>query len=495
MVLIELTFPAGRYHATPWGRNVNEGEIEWPPSPYRLARALVDTWKRRRPEWEEDRVSPIIEALAAPAKFHLPPATSSHTRSFLHSNEKDPSKKQLIFDAFVVLERSARAILGLDLELTPSSLEDLDELLQELNYLGRSESWICARLLGGSEDFEWNCIPIPSSHLGKGDGDSVVVACLRTPHDYSALAHRPDQYEVKGKKLSKTGKACSWLDAICLDTRRLLNEGWSHPPALAWITYERRIADFGLTPVRTIALNYSREVRCIRYAMVSNVLPRLTDTAPIAERVRQYLMGIHRRILNDDPSRVSWRFSGKDTDGNPLKGHSHAFYLPMDEDGDGRLDHLWIVSRDPFEETELRALDRLRSIWQSDGRPDLKLVLTSLGETSQPKRARQWASVTPFVTARHYRKGRGSYPEWLDSEIRRECEFHGLPASIEIQWIPHTLHTSHAYHWLEFVRGRKGQSPLRGQGCILSFAEETSGPFALGAGCHYGLGLFMPLDL
>jgi len=30
-VTIKLNFPAGRYHATPWGRHVNEGVAEWPP--------------------------------------------------------------------------------------------------------------------------------------------------------------------------------------------------------------------------------------------------------------------------------------------------------------------------------------------------------------------------------------------------------------------------------------------------------------------------------
>ena len=33
MTTIELTFPAGRYHATPWGRHVNEGAVEWPLLP------------------------------------------------------------------------------------------------------------------------------------------------------------------------------------------------------------------------------------------------------------------------------------------------------------------------------------------------------------------------------------------------------------------------------------------------------------------------------
>ena len=34
--------------------------------------------------------------------------------------------------------------------------------------------------------------------------------------------------------------------------------------------------------------------------------------------------------------------SGKDAAGKPLKGHHHAFYVPTDEDGDGRLDHLTV---------------------------------------------------------------------------------------------------------------------------------------------------------
>ena len=51
MLVIELTFPSGRYHATAWGHHVNEGVPEWPPSPYRLVRALYDVWKRKRPDW------------------------------------------------------------------------------------------------------------------------------------------------------------------------------------------------------------------------------------------------------------------------------------------------------------------------------------------------------------------------------------------------------------------------------------------------------------
>jgi CRISPR-associated protein Csb2 len=46
---LALRFPLGRYHATPWDRSANEGTTEWPPSPWRLLRALVATWYTRCP--------------------------------------------------------------------------------------------------------------------------------------------------------------------------------------------------------------------------------------------------------------------------------------------------------------------------------------------------------------------------------------------------------------------------------------------------------------
>jgi CRISPR-associated protein Csb2 len=65
MLVVELRFLTGRYHATPWGRNVNEGATEWPPSPYRLVRALIDIWKRKRPQWPVEKVEPLLAALAS----------------------------------------------------------------------------------------------------------------------------------------------------------------------------------------------------------------------------------------------------------------------------------------------------------------------------------------------------------------------------------------------------------------------------------------------
>jgi len=229
-----------------------------------------------------------------------------------------------------------------------------------------------------------------------------------------------------------------------------------------------------------------------RYALHSTVLPRVTETVPFAERVRSFLMGIHRKVVRGDPAAVSPLFAGKAPDGAPARGHEHAFLLPLDEDGDGRIDHLMLRVSGTFDASELEALDRFQKLWQPAGRPDIALVLVSLSADLPARPARKWISATPFVTARHYRTGRGSYRDWLDGEIRKECGFHKLPRPVVIEWIDRIPRQGHQFRWIEFVRSRKGDRPLRGHGCVLTFDSPVPGPFALGALCHFGLGLFIP---
>src|SRR5437867_3618208 len=105
MIAIGLRFPAGRFHATPWGRHVNEGVPEWPPSPWRLLRSLVAVWKTKAPQLDESQLRAVLEQLAVPPSFHLPPATTGHTRHYMRWYKKGPEDQTLVFDAFVCLNR------------------------------------------------------------------------------------------------------------------------------------------------------------------------------------------------------------------------------------------------------------------------------------------------------------------------------------------------------------------------------------------------------
>ncbi len=50
MLTLRLSFPWGRYYAHPWGQNpARLTEAEWPPSPWRLLRAIAAAWFQANP--------------------------------------------------------------------------------------------------------------------------------------------------------------------------------------------------------------------------------------------------------------------------------------------------------------------------------------------------------------------------------------------------------------------------------------------------------------
>ncbi|HWQ19118.1 MAG TPA: type I-U CRISPR-associated protein Csb2 [Methanotrichaceae archaeon] len=487
MLAIELTFLSGSFHATPWGRNVNEGVPEWPPSPYRLVRALYDIWRRKRSEWSEERVEPLLAALASePPLFNLPLASASHIRSFLSENSKDISKRQLVFDAFVVLAKGSGTVIGWpNVGLDETQRADLEELLSLMNYLGRSESWVAAKVLPPGAEMAWNCRPLDGSE--KDDSSkSVQVACPLPLHTYNS-----QPFVVSTGKKGKP-RTVSWLEALAWSTAELLDSRMSEPPAFRYITYLRSDRCFDVIPHR--GARYEPAVNAVLYGLESKVLPRVTSTIEVSERVRRKLMGIHKRIVGD-PRKVSPRFSGKDENGILLKGHRHAYILPLDRDQDGKLDHLLVACKEPFSLEELLALDRLRTVWQSDGKPDIQLVALEwgrMGEITGTEPKTRFTSMTPFLPPRHYRKGRGNLMDWLAQEVCKEAENHGLPRPIKVTPIPRLICSNREFRWLEFRRSRKGESPQIGYGFEIIFPEPVVGPMAIGQGAHFGLGIFMP---
>src|SRR5436305_1345184 len=158
-VILKLTFPAGRYHATPWGRHVNEGVPEWPPSPWRLLRALVAVWKRTCRELPEEQVKRLLTALAASPRFHLPPARVAHTRHYMPWEKKGPADRTLVFDTFVAVGRQEPVIVHWpNATLSAGDAPALARLAENLTTLGRAEGWVHAEPVE-HPTLDWNCVP------------------------------------------------------------------------------------------------------------------------------------------------------------------------------------------------------------------------------------------------------------------------------------------------------------------------------------------------
>ncbi len=243
MLTLALTFPAGRYHGTPWGRHVNEADVGWPPDAWRITRALIATWHRKLDpgRFPREQLVGLIAALASePPSYALPEAVHFHTRHYMPVRDK-PS---LIFDAL------------------------LDALLEAIGYLGRAESWVSASRIEG---WEGGCDCYPSEEaidMQTGEvGDLIALWLPQPPAQYAAV--RSIQLEAAlarataevlerrataiaaGKKTLPDPKKAKipveilatlpedWLDALSLDTGELQSAGWSAPPAARLLYYRR----------------------------------------------------------------------------------------------------------------------------------------------------------------------------------------------------------------------------------------------------------------
>ena len=515
-IALKLTFPAGRYHATPWGRHVNEGVPEWPPSPWRLLRALVATWKRKCPDLPEAEVLGVLRAIAGPPDFHLPPHRVAHTRHYVPWEKKGPADRTLIFDTFLVLHPEAPLWMRWpDAELPEGGREILDRLVKNLTSLGRAESWVIAEVIDGA-GVEWNCRP-------KIGGETVPVLCADPGSAFAGefYPNHPARKIKKGLAASERLFDCPrWH--LCLDTETIRDNRWPLVPGSRWMTYSRPSESDPARRPRDSATPGGFTVA--RYLLDGPTLPSVERTLPLAETLRRYLMGHCRRIREAEIARGSSGlstvrervncpiFSGKDADGLPLRdGHRSAFFLPADEDGDGRIDHLTVFARDGFGgfvSLEARAIDALRSIRFDDAELSLRLVgLGTEGEFSASAvfgPSAVWESATPFVVTRHLKK-RGTKrdpAEWFGSpeglgdfvaavlaeELQRR-EFRNASVSrldrigpLELRPLDFRLFRSKAGD----DGGRRPRGAFR-----LVFPCPVLGPISLGHSCHFGLGLFL----
>jgi CRISPR-associated protein Csb2 len=225
------------------------------------------------------------------------------------------------------------------------------------------------------------------------------------------------------------------------------------------------------------------------------VRPRVEDTVLIAEQIRRFAMGAHRRIVQDS-LRESLILAGKAGRDRPAEGHQHAYYLPWDRDGDGRIDHVIVHAAAGLDPEEVAALDRIR--WPAQlnrDQPLAVLPITAGTRDSVFEGSRRFRSATPFVPTRHYRPTRdGEHGKWLAGQLTLELVRHrkGALASPPLHLLNDGRSIGRARRWLEYRRSRKCDAPKLGYGFRIELAQATHGPFSIGYGAHFGLGLFVP---
>ena len=524
MLAISFTFPAGRYHATPWGRHVNEADVAWPPDQWRITRALIAVWHRKLDptRYPREQLHALLARLAEakPPSFRLSEiAIHAHTRHYMPGKG---GKRTLVFDAFArVAKDDPIVIVWPNLELTSLQTELLDALLDNLGFLGRAESWVDARRT--TDVLEPNCVPATGymdAETGEVTGEIVRLLVPRNPHDYFAfrrdkLVAEGIQSDVKGRarRLNAVQKTLTltlppdWLDAISVETGDLQAAGWNAPPCAQTLSYRRPLhALVAIAPKVTRKRAVTRgksPITTARFALYGKPLPRIEDAVRIGEALRFAAMGRAKRLLGTDalPKDLSGHDLGDDN------RHGHAFWLP-DPGTSGEIEHLLVHAPGGLSPAAKRVLTALEWIKRDEGEP-LRLMLEGLGSstlfeasTRLAGEAAVWHSVTPYLHPWHLKKAHMRSPaamaEAILEQLRREWRGRGTALSeiVEVRELPSVRHGGRALRPLHFHRFRRKRGLVQpdtlGRLLELRFAQPVRGPVALGFGSHFGLGLFTP---
>lgn len=526
MPTLILQFPAGRYHATPWGHHVNEGLIEWPPSPWRLLRALLATGYTTM-RWPADGAPPearsLIEKLAAALPvYSLPNAIGTHSRHYMPMARFKNGREEtsLVFDTWARI--SGELAVTWDVSLSPDEQALLEQLAERMGYLGRSESWINGRVVASNETVVhgercwpegreaplgpgWEQVPMhaPIAATAYVEWRDKAVAKVMEGMPQPEPGKRPSAKMKRDWEKAAEPYPVDVLACLQMQTSELKEFGWSQPPGSQRVFYWRRTdaLEVGTPQIRRVREIPRVDAMLLAIATQSgneHALPNVTRTLAQAEI-------LHRQLVGSLRGRHNIVLTGCDEQRKPLTlPHQHAHILPLDMNDDGHLDHILVWAPMGLDGEAQSAIRNARRTFTKGGAGALRLALTGAASLDELQslpgvygdglqrvlhRGTEWISATPFVPPRHVKRN-GAHT--LEGQVRAELASRNLPDLAEMQvFDPHEHDLARRQR--HFVRSRRsGPTPPIDCGFTLRlrFAEPVRGPICLGYGSHFGLGIF-----
>lgn len=502
-IILRQTFPLGRFHATRWNINPFDERRsgEWPPSPWRLIRAIVARWYQWARETREDddprRLDELVDALCTSEyAFNLPENAlrGKPLRQYLPVefgwNPKEKKKAgiksystSLAQDNYWCVPDSENGPVWWFLvgdNWTNPAIQTLDRCLERIVYFGRAETF--TRIRRALESLpQPNCTPTDQ----------------RTPDAVPLLVPQPDAQRVDVERLTD-------------DTEVV---GRPVPPGarLMYASLPKRRPSREKV-VRSIVRKNSF---CLQFAIGSNVPPEIRSIVRLTARFRGSAIQELVRLKTGDP-KATWsrtsasireavaEMTGKDAKGKALTGpHRHTEFLAWCEDGVPTRLLVWRDGR-PFDGEEQKAILRAASrefSWAATG-PDQdtwKVKFVPLDRAVPPPpgfdgvATTTWESLTPYVPPRHYlRKGKPRPRESLESQVRRELSLRGFANANDVE-----VETFGTPCWVAVHTPRRRKRTIagdrRGYWLRVTFPEPIGFPLRLGHSSTFGLGLFRPV--
>lgn len=550
MLTIKLTFPWGLYYAHPWG--INPGrlrEAEWPPSPWRLLRALTSAWFRANPGQKPNaECQRLIEAIARECPdigvgrvsfgqtVHWQPNYGA-TRV---TQKRDASYKRTRHENYFASVDGPVLFHWRELELTKIQLGLLSTLLNEITYFGRAES-LCHAVINecgaeNSDNIGW-CRP----HLVNNENAQarIISPAYRdvfcpNPNDFRftdlwtlrSLNQEPGSANAPPHLVDQLLKKGMWTDGTVWISYRM-PAGWPKKwvvktPRTAKQTAKRPLSD---GPKAAHYLCFSLQCRV-------PLLPKFI--VPLAEQFRKAASSSLRKVYGKAASSFAIFGHADDRPENLEGEHQHAFYLPMghEEAQDDFLSDLHVWCPIGFTQAEIEIFLRIQRLNWGSGKYPVRPVLTAISQdppTNVPfatgdKAARLWRSISSFVPPRHFYRGNSSRmklrpKDTPERQLIKCLKDTGITTPGEIRRIvPPGQNTADGQARWEIVRvpayeesdvdeairipvhcnGKTAGTGKKERRVGFFFEIEFDQPVALpmpslGHSSHFGLGLFVPV--
>ncbi len=475
---IAVRFPLGRYHANPWDRSVNEGATEWPPSPWRLLRAIVATWYTRWPDLPAPDLDALLGALGDPPSYRTPAARPGHTRHYLPAldhNKGEPGGTDLTLDPFLSVSRTEELLVRWETDLPGGQRAMLAKLAELLPYLGRAESACEARLLDAE--------PEPDDTWWRPGTDGPHRVSLMSP----ALPVSRPALEVSTVEVRKS--------------RRTM------PAGSRWVSY----TSAGPQRTRPPASPQEATIEALRFEVSGRVPLRATHGILLADDLHREVGERFARcgFVGDDRRQLLLGTRGAQS------GHRHAHWIPVaNRDGHNvtvRSVVLWvpcllrpdevalIVGRPLIMSGERGNHDDGRG-YEVRGYPEVRLLFQAAGTIGQAAPelcgpARRWHSLTPYLPVRH--RKREPLTDYLAADIAAELQYREAfknltpPAVAPVDGTG-GLPDRWARDYRRYRLTEHMNKARPGLGLRLDFGEAVAGPILLGQLSHFGYGIFVP---
>ncbi len=506
-LVLEQTFPLGRFHATRWNQNpFEDAHGEWPPSPWRLLRALTARWfqyVRETDDRAEETRNGLLTRLARELPgFVLPEATWRGTaiRQYHPLGLEERYKYRKVPGGGSVLDYSFKQVgttlvqdhyravppqqpilwVWEETELSSAESALLGQLLRRVLYFGRAESYCRFRLLDG-EPVAPNC----RLSAAAGTGNPVLAAIPGTDLNFESLLAITDSGTLKSRRIPA---GTAWFYATI-------------PPRPA------------IRPIRPARRRHPDDICVLQFAVGGRVYPPAAHWVKLTERFRDRVIRERCRQLTGEPDaryadlnpaqRDDLRLlRGIDGDGGRVDGRETTFFA-LTPDTQGFPTRLVCWRALPFTDDEIDAFLAAAEYplrWEY-GSDDWQVRVVPL-PFSVPRPTeywgpgRGWKSVTPFVLPAGRRRVRGNgrprAGETPEACLRKLVMRFGLPEPQVELLTPEPVGMT--IHETPDERGRRsGERGTRmrpGYRFRLFFSEPVAGPICVGHSCHFGLGLF-----